>query len=258
MEPENHAEWEAPPPPEPIIADPPQMSEAATLANIFFEPGRTFEDLKRKPRFIIAGLIILIATSIFQIAFVQKVGFERIIRERIESSSRSTQLSSEQKEQIISQRSGPIVKAISFGIVPIVLIIVFFLGGLIYWLGANAMGGSGSYLSSVSTWVYASLPPTLLLAAANLVVLLVKSVDDIDISQGGLVQANPSLFIDSKASPGLAALLSSIDLFAIWGWVLAAIGLQKIFKISSGAAWAIVLLLGLVGVTGKVIGALFF
>jgi len=260
MEPENQSEWEAPPPPEKIVTDPPQMSELATLGNIFFEPGKTFEDLKRKPRFLLAGLIVIIAASIFQIAFIQKVGFDRIIRERIESSSRTSQMSSEQKEKLIEQQSGPIVKAISYAAVPVILTIVFFLGGLIYWLGSNAMGGTGRYLGGVSAWVYSSFPPTLLFMVANLVVLLVKTVDEIDInnSQGGLVQANPSMFIDTKASPVLGALLSSIDLFAIWGWILAAIGLQTIFKISSGAAWAVVLIVGLCGVTAKVVWALFF
>ena len=63
MENENAPEWQAPPPPEKIVQDPPQMSELATLFNIFLEPGRTFEDLKRKPRFIIGALLIALAGS---------------------------------------------------------------------------------------------------------------------------------------------------------------------------------------------------
>ena len=44
MQEQNSSEWQAPPPPEKIEAgEPAQMSEAATLGNIFFEPGRTFE-----------------------------------------------------------------------------------------------------------------------------------------------------------------------------------------------------------------------
>jgi hypothetical protein len=257
---ENSPQWEPPPPPEKIVEDPAQMSEPATLASVFFEPGRVFEDIRRKPRFVLAGLIIIIAATTFNIAFIQKVGFEAIIRDRIESSSRTADLSKEQKETIIQQQSGPIVKAISYGAVPIVLTVIFFLGGLIYWLGANAMGGTTSYLRGVSVWVYSSLPPTILFVAANLIVLLLKSVDDIDIgrAQGGLIQANPSMFINAKAMPVVAALLGSLDFFAIWGWILAAIGLQKVAKISSGAAWAVVLLLALLGVGMKVIGALLF
>jgi hypothetical protein len=259
QEPDSH-EWQAPPPPEKIVADPPQISEAATLGNIFFEPGRTFEDLKRKPRFILAGLVVIFLVSIFQIAFIQKIGYEEIVRSRIEGSSWTRDLPNDQKETQIRQQTGTIGKVIAYSIVPIALVVVFFLGGLIYWLGAKAMGGAATYLSGVSVWVYSSLPPTILFVAANLIVLFIKSVDDIDIerSQGGLIQANPSMLINAKEMPVVAAMLSSLDLFAIWGWVLAAIGLQKIAKISSGAAWAVVLFLGLIGVIMKVIGAAFF
>ncbi len=60
MNEQNPSEWQAPPPPEKIVdtSEPAQMSEAATLGNIFIEPGRTFEDLRRKPRFILASLVI--------------------------------------------------------------------------------------------------------------------------------------------------------------------------------------------------------
>jgi hypothetical protein len=48
---QNQAGWQAAPPPQDLktIEEPAQMSEAATLGSIFFEPGKTFEDLRRKP-----------------------------------------------------------------------------------------------------------------------------------------------------------------------------------------------------------------
>ena len=255
-------EWQAPPLPEEIkqIEDPPQMSEAATLGNIFFEPGNTFEDLRRKPRFVLAGIIIIILVTLFQVLFIQKVGYERIVKERIEANPMTERMSKEDKETAIRQQSSPIVKAISYAAVPIVFVVLFLLGGLVYWLGANAMGGSARFLHGVSVWVYSSLPPTIVFMLANFLVLMLKSPDDIDImrSQSGLIQANPSFFIDAKAQPVIAALLSTIDFFAIWGWVLAAIGLQKVAKISSGAAWGVVLILALVGVTARVVMALLF
>ena len=67
MENPESAELQAPPPPPP---EPPreeaQMSELATLGNIFFEPGRTFEDLRRKPRFLIATVIIALLVTAYQ------------------------------------------------------------------------------------------------------------------------------------------------------------------------------------------------
>lgn len=261
MEEPNSSEWQAPLPPEKIeAAEEAQMSEAATLGSIFFEPGKTFQDLRRKPRFILASLIILVVLTAFNFLFIQKIGFEKIVRDRIESNSRVQQMPTDQKEQIIQQQSGPIWKTVGYAAPPILILIVIFVGGLIYWLGGNAMGGDARYLHGVSVWVYSWFPPFVISMILNTVVLFLKSADDIDVvaSSSGLIQANPSMLIDGKAQPVLYALLSSIDLFSIWGWILAAIGLRIVAKISSGAAWAIVLILALVGVAFKVVGALFF
>ncbi|MGI8639197.1 MAG: Yip1 family protein [Pyrinomonadaceae bacterium] len=256
----NETEWQAPPLPEEIIntEEPAQMSEVATLGNIFFEPGNTFEDLRRKPRFLLAGIISILVVSLFQFMFVQKVGFERIIRERFEANSRVQQMPEDQKAKLIEQQTGQTAKIISYVATPIVLIIVFLIGGLIYWLGANAMGGSAKFSQGLSVWTYASFPPTLIAMLANFLVLFLKSADDIEISssQNGLIQANPSFFID-KGSPVLSAVLATFDLFSIWGWILAAIGLRIVGKISSGAAWAIVLIVALIGVAVRVVLALF-
>ena len=257
---ENSPEWEAPPPPEKIVDDPPQMSEAAMIGNIFLEPSNVFRDQRRKPRFILGGLLVIICVSIFQIAFVEKFGLENIVRARFESSKRTQDLPADQKEKMIAQQSGSVAKYVTYAVTPVVIVIAFFLGGLIYWGGSKAMGGDGGYLNTVAVWIYASVPPTLVFLVGNMIVLFLKSADDIDLasSQGGLLKANLGFFIDQKSMPVIAALLGSIDFFAIWGWILAAIGLQKVAKISSGAAWTVVLIVAFIKVFFAVIGAMFF
>ena len=250
-----------PPPAKPVeVVEEPQMSEASMIGNVFIEPGRVFEDQRRKPRFILAGIIMVIAISVFQVLFIQKFGLEKIVRARMETSSRTADLPTDQKEKIIAQQSGDVAKYITFGITPVAILISFLIGGLFYWLGSNAVGGTSRYFHGVAVWIYAGLPPALVFTLANIIVMMLKDPDTIDLAtaQQGLVKANLGFFVNAKAMPVVAALLGSIDLFAIWGWVLASIGLQKVAKISSGAAWAIVLIVGLIGVGFKVAGAMFF
>ncbi len=261
MDENNAAELPPPPPEKPIApAEEPRMSEIAAIGNVFIEPGNVFDDMRRKPRFIIAGILAVLFISVFQVALVEKFGLEKIVRARIENSKRGQDLDKDEKEKRVAQQSGPVVKYISYGATPVVILIVFLLGGLMYWLGSNAMGGTAKFLGGVSVWVYSSIPPALIFTIGNLIVLFLKSPDDIDLasSQGGLLKANLSFLVDAKTMPVIAALLGTFDLFAIWGWILAAIGLQRIAKISSGAAWAVVLMVGLLGVTAKVIVAIFF
>lgn len=256
-------DWQAPPPPMQSdaveVREQPQMSEVATLGNIFFEPGRTFEDLRRKPRFILATILICILTTGFLFIFTQRMGedrYRRFFAEQIEKNPQAGSLNAEQKQQSINLQF-TITKVISYAL-PIFIIIGMLIGGLIYWGAGKAMGGSLSFWHGVSVWVYSSFPVAIVSLIANLIVLFLKSTDEIDIaaSQRGLVHANPSFFIDGKEAPVLATLLGTFDFFAIWGWVLAAIGLQKVAKISSGAAWSIVLIMALLGLAWRVVQAL--
>jgi hypothetical protein len=94
---------------------------------------------------------------------------------------------------------------------------------------------------------------------ANYIVLAFKSADDINIaaSQRGVIQASPAMFLDGKAMPVLTTLLSaSLDIFLIWGWILAAIGLRITNRLSTGSAWAVTLILALIGITMRVVFAL--
>lgn len=259
---EENQEWEAPPPPENFDDEEeklaPEMSEAATLGNIFFEPGRTFEDLRRKPRFILALAIIIVISTVFQFVFVSRMGEERMRRAVVEQMDKNPQMqnaSAEQRQQGIEMglKIGGFIRYL----IPVFVLVFFLIGGLIYWLATKAVGGSMNFMHGVSAWVYSSFPPTIVMMLANFLILFLKSPDEIDVSasQRGLVHANPSLFIDGKETPVLATLLSTFDFFQIWGWILAAVALRKMGKISAGSAWAIVIILGLIGIVLRVVQA---
>ena len=259
---EENQEWEAPSDnfdeeEEQEIA--PEMSEPATLANIFFEPGRTFEALRAKPRFVMAALIMIALMMGFQMLFTAKMGEERMRRFTLEQLDKNPQiqnLSPEAKKGAVEQTLTINRYVRNYGL-PIILVITFLLGGLLYWLGSNAMGGSSSFLRGLSTWVYSSFPPLVVSMIANFIILFFKSADEIDLaeSQRGLVHANPTIFFDGKSMPVVTTLISLLDVFFIWGLFLAALGLRKTGKISSGAAWGIVLLISLIGVAFRVFGA---
>lgn len=263
LEQEENNPWEPPPYPEEVPVqenEPPEMLEAATLGNIFIEPGRTFEDLRRKPRFIMAGLLVLLFSMAYLMTLYTYVGFKEIATAKLETSSQVQQLDPEQKKAVIEQQTSPLVKYISLGVIPVVIIATFFIGGLIYWGGAMALGGSANYLHGVSVWVYSSLPPVILFTIVNLIVLFLKPIEDINLatSEQGVLQANPTFFMDVSEAPVLAAVLGSFDLFAIWSYILAIIGLKVVAKISLVSSSVIVLAMALLGMTIKVVIALLF
>ncbi|HET6974016.1 MAG TPA: hypothetical protein VFH96_08325, partial [Pyrinomonadaceae bacterium] len=70
-----------------------EMSTAETLTGIFFEPSRTFEALRVRPRFLVAGLIAFILTCLVTAALYARVDMAQFIRDRIEQSPRAAQIS---------------------------------------------------------------------------------------------------------------------------------------------------------------------
>src|SRR4029079_5879815 len=75
-----------------------EMSTAETLTGIFFEPSRTFEALRARPRFLVAGLFLLVLTCAVTGVLYARVDMAQFIRDRMEQSPRAAQLTEEQKD----------------------------------------------------------------------------------------------------------------------------------------------------------------
>lgn len=236
------------------------MSTPETLSGIFFEPGRTFEALRARPRFLAAGLCMLALFLAWNAAFFSKVDYAEMVRSAVENSPQAEQLTPEQREQQISMQSSPVFKWITMASPVIGVPFYLALGGALYLLGSLAVGKGISYKQALSVWTYSSLPPLLLVMLANIVLVMLRppALEDAALASRGMVHANPSVVIDKMAHPVLATALGSIDLFAIYGLVLAAIGLRKVARMSSGSAWAVVLGLYLIGLVFKLAAAAIF
>jgi len=210
------------------------MSTPATLTGIFFEPGRVFEALRTRPRFLIAGLILVVLTALVVGALYMRIDMGEFIRSQMDKSPQAAQLTSEQKEQRV--KIGKIVGAIAF---PLSIPIWIAAGAALYLLGVMAFGGSIGYKQSLAVWVYSSLPPAILGTVVAILVLFLKAKDTIDPEH--ILVTNPGAFMGPESSPVLVAALSQFDLLRFYGLFLAAVGLRKIAKLSSGSAWGIVI-----------------
>jgi hypothetical protein len=224
------------------------MSTPETLTGIFFEPGRTFEALRARPRFLVAALISLVAFMGTYLFYIERVGYDNLIDAEISIARKTnTNATEEQLQQGATLQKGPIVKAIRMWSPILVFAIILAAGAGLYLLGTNLMGGQMGYKKALAVWAYASMPPLIITAVLTIVLLFVSPPEsDTEIAQGlgrGLVHANPGAFVDSTAHPVIAAGLGSLDLIAFYGMFLAALGLRKVGRLSSGAAWTIVLIL---------------
>ena len=148
---------------------------------------------------------------------------------------------------------GKMIGAVAIpGVVPIIIAG----GAALYLLGVLAFGGTISYKKALSVWVYSSLPQAVLGAFVAVLVLFLKSPDSIDPER--LVATNPGALLGEDASKVLVAVLSQIDILRFYGLFLAAIGLRKIAKLSSGQAWGVVISLFAIGALLRIASAAVF
>src|SRR5258708_16135926 len=91
----------------PVIAQeapqaPGPINHFARIIGVFFSPKATFEDIAKRPSWILP--VVLMAVLGAGVAFVmnQKVDWRDVASKRIEESSRAANLSAEQKEQQIA------------------------------------------------------------------------------------------------------------------------------------------------------------
>ena len=228
-----------------------EMSTAETLTGIFFEPSRTFEALRTRPRFLVAGLILLALACIVTAILYTRVDMGQYIRDRIDRSPNAAQITEQQKEMQVK-----IGKSFGAAAIPLAVPIIIAGGAALYLLLTMAFGGSINYKKSLAVWTYSSLPPSVLGAIIAILVLFLKSPDSIDPEH--MVATNPAALLSEDASKVLVAVLSQLDLLRFFGMFLAALGLRKVAKLSSGQAWGVVLTLFIIGALLRIGSAAIF
>lgn len=217
-----------------------EVSTGSTLIDIFFEPSKAFEALRVRPRFLVAGLIVFALTCLVTLVMYLRVDMGQVMRQRMERSPNAAQQTEEQKEM-----GAQIAKTMGAIAVPLSVIIITAGGAAIYLLGGVIFGGTLNYKKALAVWTYSWVPPAVLGAIIGIAVLFLKNPDEVDPEK--MMVTNPGAFMGEESNAILAAVLSQFDILRFYGMFLAALGLRKVGKLSSGASWAIVLGLWLLG-----------
>lgn len=224
------------------------LSPVQKLLGIFFEPTRVFRNLRVHPRWVAAFLVIWVLTSVYSIAFVQRITPERIVSHTIEKvgemgsfapppatleDMRTTQL--EQLKNPV-QKAGTVVKTFC---------------GLLLWgaaiagfllLAALAFGGRINYWQAVSIYFYSAMPVIAIQKLLSLVILYIKAPEDLHpvLGQDNLVQDNLGILFTPSSTPVLFVIASFIGVMSFYGLWLRAKGLhQGGTRVGSGGAWGV-------------------
>lgn len=236
--------------PLPVIPDAePPLSFFDKVTGIFFEPSRVFRNLRTHPSWVGAFVIVAVLSAIYWLAFVQRITPERIVDhmtakiaelgppfapppERIEQ-MKTTQL---------SQLKNPVEKAGVIVKTSVWLFVQASIAAGLCLLLVLAFGGRINFWQALSVVFYAWLPVVAIQKILGLVILYLKSPDDLHpiLNQETSLQDNLGILLSPATHPVLFVLASFIGLTWFYFVWLRAKGLHYgATKVSSGAAWGV-------------------
>ena len=246
-------------------AEPP-LSGLQKITGIFYEPTRVFRNLRAHPHWLAALLVVASANAIYTAAFVQRLTPERIVDFTMEKLADSPikpppERMEMAKESLLQQAKEPIqrIQTAAKSFVG-VFVLASFVAGLCL-LGVLAFGGRINFWQAFAAVLYAYVPITILSKLLSLVILYIKSPDDIHPVLGAetLLQDNLGILFAPAQHPALYVLGASIGVLSFYGLWLRAKGLANAGqKVSSSVAWGVTITLWVLGVIiGMVLATLF-
>jgi len=223
------------------------------ITGIFYEPSRVFRNLRAHPHWVGPFVVIIVLTTIYSFAFVQRITPERITEYMTSKIAelpppftpppsalekiRTDQLA-EYKNPV--QRVEGLVKAY------VGLFVIGALSAALCMLGVLVFGGRINFRQALSVVFHAWLPVMVIQKVLGLVILYLKAPEDLHpvLHQETTLQDNLGILMSPAQHPVLFVLLSFIGLtwfYLVW---LRAKGLHFAgTKVSSSAGWGVSLMI---------------
>jgi len=244
----------------------PPLSALQRLMGIFYEPTRVFRNLRVHPRWLAALLVVGSVNAIYTAAFVQRLTPEYIVDFQMEKLADSPikpppESMEAAKENALQQAKQPIqrIQTAAKSFVG-VFVLASFVAGLCL-LGVLAFGGRINFWQAFVAVLYAYVPTSVISKVLSLVILYLKSPDQIHPVLGAetLVQDNLGVLVTPADHPALYVLGSAIGVLSLYGLWLRATGLANAGqKVSSSAAWGVTLTLWVLAlIVGMILATLF-
>ncbi|MGA2095163.1 MAG: YIP1 family protein [Candidatus Acidiferrum sp.] len=199
----------------------PSISAFGRIIGVFFSPGKTFEDIVRKPSWLLPIVLTTLLSVVVSVAINQRINWREFMSQQIEKSPRAANLSAEQKQQQIeagAKFTPPFTYAVGF-LGPILGLLII---SLVLWGGYSLLGGaSTNFTTSMAITAHAFLT-SLISSPLLILTLYLKDPGTVDLENP--LASNIAAFLPDESAKWLVALCKSIDVFSIWTMILLAIG----------------------------------
>jgi hypothetical protein len=231
--------------PAPEAQSQPAISSIGRIIGVFFSPKATFEDIVRKPSWVLPVVLLTLFSIAVSFAINQHINWREFMSQQIEKSPQAANMSAEQKEQRIEggAKFSPILTWTIGVCGPILFTLIV---ALVMWGTFNLLGGANTnFGTSYAITSHAALTG-LVSSLLFILVLYLKPYGTVDLENP--VATNLAAVLQDDSAKWLVALLKSFDIFTFWTLILLAIGFattnpkklkgSKAFTIAS-SVWAV-------------------
>jgi hypothetical protein len=197
------------------------ISPVGRIVGVFFSPKATFEDVVRKPSWVLPVVLLTLFSIGVSFAINQRINWREFMSQQIERSPQSANMSPEQKEQRIeggAKFSPPFTYVIGL-LGPAIFVLVTTLA---MWGAYNLLGGANTNFATAFAITSHAALTGIVSSILFLLVLYLKPAGTVDLENP--VASNLAAFLPDDAAKWLVALLKSIDIFTFWTLILLAIG----------------------------------
>lgn len=229
------------------------LSVPEKATGIFFEPSRVFRNLREHPNWIGAFAIICVLTAVYNLAFVRRITPERIVDHTIQKMSEMSppfapppDRLEDIKNQQLAALKNPVQRVAGFissfcGIFVLSTVI----SGLCM-LGILIFGGRINFWQALAANLWAAVPVVVIQKVLGLVILYLKSPDDLHpiLNQETTLQDNLGILLKPSEHPVLFVMASLFGLTSFYLVWLRAKGLHlSATRASSSAGWGVSILI---------------
>jgi hypothetical protein len=197
------------------------ISPLGRIVGVLFSPKATFEDIVRKPTWLLPLVIMAVLGVLAAVSLNQRMNWRDYVSQQIEKSSRASQLTPEQKQQQIDAgaKFAPISSYIFGAPAPIAILLVV---ALVMWGAYNLLGGANTNYKTSLAIVSHAFVPSYIGSLLFLLVIFLKPVGTVDLQNP--VATNVAAFLPDDVPKWLDAFCKNVDVFVIWVLLLIAIG----------------------------------
>jgi hypothetical protein len=222
----------------PVTTPQAQISPLGRLIGVVFSPKPTFEDITRKPGWILPVALLATFGLLSAVAINQKVNWREYMSQQIEKSPSAAQLPAEQKEQRI-EAGAKFAPYSTYFIAPVSPILGVLIVTLIMWGAYNLFAGANLTFKTSFGIVSYAFVPAIVGYLLFLLVAFLKPYGTLDLDNP--VATNLASFLPEDMPKWLSAAGKNIDIIVLWTTVLIAIGFVAANpkKLKGGKSFAI-------------------